>query len=296
MKPAQVRQYSEEDPLTYGIERGQRLFQRLAEAGVALGERLLDVGCGYGGISLCYAKAGRTAFALDIDLRNIGVLRRRVLASEAASGKVLPFAGLADAIPLADATVDIALMIGVVEWLGYSDSRRAVRNIQIEGIKEVLRVLRPGGFLIIGTKNRLFPRYLWRDGQLKRPLVNALPRPVANWVSLNLWDHEYRGHIYSYWGWKRLIAEAGFILSDTLVPIFNYQFPLMLVKPWGSMSIGRQVSAVTQQLPPDLLALVSAASPTRKMYYQFISILGLLGLGAGTFLFICEKPAKKLRT
>ncbi|MBI4639271.1 MAG: methyltransferase domain-containing protein [Candidatus Tectomicrobia bacterium] len=290
MKPKQVRQYSKDDPLTHGIDRGQLLFQQLAKAEIDLGEQLLDVGCGYGGLSIAYAKTGRTAFALDMDPQNMKTLIRRILAYESSPGKVFPFLGSVLSIPLPDAIVDIALMIGVVEWLGYSDSEKGVRDLQIGGLKEVCRVVKPGGYLIIGTKNRLFPRYLWRDAQLKTPLVNALPRQMANWLSLEVWGHEYRGYIYSYWGWKKLITEAGFMLHDTFVPIFNYQFPLLLVRAWDSVRIGRRLSTIVQQLPPKFRdAAVNTGSQARLWYYPFLSSLGLLGVGAGTFLFLCKK-------
>lgn len=291
-KPQQIRSYKLEDPSTRGVERGRLLFQGLTKAGVDLGERLLDVGCGFGGLSIAYAKMGKTSFALDANPHNIEVVKSRLRSEGPEPGHVFPFSSSALRIPLAASSVDLALMIGVVEWLGYSDPSRRVPDIQVAALKEVCRVIRPGGALVVGTKNRLFPRYFWSDAQLKKPVLNLLPRPGANWLSTRLYGYEYRGYVYSYWGWKRLFRKAGLLVAQPLVPIFTYQYPLMLAKPWHGEKMNGTISSALQDLPEDVQssAVRSPFPAGRAAYYRLLSALHLLGLGAGCFLFVCKKP------
>lgn len=296
MKPKQVRQYSVEDPTTYGVERGHLLMRRLKEIGVDLEGRILDVGCGYGGISIACAEKGSTVCAFDIDSQNLEVVKKRHRSGKAGPGKVLPFQGSVLAIPLTDSVVDLALMLGVVEWVGYSDPRPTVWQVQISALKEVARVLRPGGSLVIGSKNRLFPRYLWRDGQLKKPLLNILPRGLANLLSMRIFGCAYRGHVHSYWAWKRLVREAGLLIQDICVPIYTYQYPLVLAKPWHKANIKKRIST-DGELQNE--SVRSAAFNTnfpiiRTIYYQLMSSFQLLGLGAGSFIFLCRKPEQKI--
>jgi SAM-dependent methyltransferase len=291
-EPAQLRRYRAQDPLTHGVVRGDWLLAHLSGAGAVLGQRLLDIGCGYGGLSVAYAKAGRTAVAMDVRARNVEVVRDRHRAGEGREGSVRPIVASAFDIPLRDATVDLVLMIGVIEWLGYADRSRRVPEAQRAALEECRRVLRPGGSLVVGTKNRLFPRYFWRDAQTGRPFVNALPTAWADWMSSRLWGTRHRSRIYALRGWRRLITDAGLVLRRVFVPVFNYQFPLVLAAPWRRVSIDGQLRAATHGLDPALrYAAIDVGRRGRSTYYSCLAKLGLLGAGGGSFLFVCERRA-----
>ncbi len=292
MEPKQLRDYSQTDPLTEGSERGKLLLDRLGELAIDLGAVILDVGCGYGGLSFAFAQTGKTVYAIDKDSANIEVVRGRVLAGEASPGQVVPLQCSALKIPLEGDIADTALMIGVIEWIGFTSYEKPVQALQVDALKEVFRVLRPGGYLIVGTKNRLFPRYLWRDAQLNKPLVNVLPRRWADFVSTRLWGYRYRGFVYSYWGWRRLLSDAGFELPQVYVPLFTYQYPRVLLGPWQSVCLDKEMMKSTSQLSTAALQASEASRmpAIRKNYYRLLALLGLLGLGAGSFLLVSRKP------
>ncbi len=86
MQPKQVRPYTADDTLTHGVTRGDLLLRCLERAKIELGDCLLDVGCGYGGISIAYARTGRAAISIDINPSNIAVLQSRLDAGEAGPG------------------------------------------------------------------------------------------------------------------------------------------------------------------------------------------------------------------
>jgi SAM-dependent methyltransferase len=292
--PRQVRPYSATDPLTEGVWRGRLLFEAVSaiepmpRAGV-----LLDVGCGYGGLSIAWAEAGGTAIALDADLGNLAIVARRLREGEPSGGGVRMLAGSALELPLKERSVDVVLAIGVVEWVGYSNLLGDVRALQLRALREMRRILRPGGLLVVGTKNRLFPRYQWRDGQTKLPLVNALPRRIADFLAKRWTGMPYRGHVYTFWGWQHLIRDAGFQHVRVLVPVFTYQFPLALLKPWSRVNLDAVFVRGTA-LPAEVKTAAFGGhserrSHLRTAYYRLLGALGLLGVGAGCFLIIGRK-------
>jgi len=98
--------------------------------------RWIDLGCGQGEFTT-QAGDGRspTPIALDRSLDNLAAAR--------ASGAIALAADLDIPLPIADKTLDGAVMIEVIEHIA-----RAERLID-----ELARVLRPGGWLIVTTPN-----------------------------------------------------------------------------------------------------------------------------------------------
>lgn len=119
-----------------------RLRRRMVEAaGLAPGERVLDVGCGTGSTGLAAARrvgAEGEVTGIDPSPEMIG----RAIEKTAAAGLTLEFhtAG-AEAIPLPDASVDVAISSFAFHHL--------TPEIQRAGLAEILRTLRPGGRLAI---------------------------------------------------------------------------------------------------------------------------------------------------
>ncbi len=286
-QPSQIRPYDESEALTHGQARGDLLFAGLEAAGIELGTTLLDLGCGYGGLSMAYAKRGNTAYAIDADPHNVAVVGERVSAGEAAPGNVHVVHASALDIPLGTEVADLTIMIGVIEWLGYADDA-PVAQVQTRALAEARRILKPGGSLIVGTKNRLFPRYTWSDSQLRKPLVNSLPRRLAANLSKRLWNVDYRAHIYSYWGWRRLIEGAGLALDRSFVPVVSYQYPHVLAEPWRH-------NYLPSDLGPGFNGAAKASGSRDQLragYYRLFGALGLLGLCGGSFLFVCRKSTQ----
>jgi ubiquinone/menaquinone biosynthesis C-methylase UbiE len=105
------------------------------------GKHVLDVGCGDGLLSVRLAREGAQVTGLDSDPRMLESARRR-----AGSARVRPtfVDGSAEALPFPDGSFDIALAITVLCLL--SEPKKAFR--------EMARVLRPGGRIVIGELGR----------------------------------------------------------------------------------------------------------------------------------------------
>ena len=142
------------------------------------GSLLLDVGAADGRTTFLLADLGIEIAGFDISPKLVRRAVDRTLQAGLAD-RVTFFVGDADALPLADESVDYVLAYGVLHHL--PDPRRSVR--------EFGRVLRPGG-LYLGTENNTTPLRRPFDWlmQLKPEWVEeASTRPVLSQAELRSW-------------------------------------------------------------------------------------------------------------
>jgi ubiquinone/menaquinone biosynthesis C-methylase UbiE len=129
------------------------VYESLIRQRLRPGARLLDLGCGRGGVLEQLADAVTQPIGLDPDLSSLRQHRLPDLWRAVA---------LADALPLGDGCIDLLVCSWVFEHL--ADPART--------LAEVRRVLRPGGCLIFLTPNA--HSLVVRLNRLMRPLQRAL--------------------------------------------------------------------------------------------------------------------------
>ena len=132
--------------------------------------RILDIGCGVGEYVRHLRDLPASVVGIDVD-------RKRVHAG-ARSDEGMPnlLVGAAEALPFATRAFDIVLLNEVIEHV--QDDRAT--------LEEALRVLSPGGHIVIYAPNRLFPfethgvywRGIYRFGNY--PLINYLPNALRD--------------------------------------------------------------------------------------------------------------------
>lgn len=131
-------------------------------AGQLAGKSVLDVGTGDGTYAL--EAAARGAIVTGIDLEPTMLAAARTRANERRLSASFE-TGRAEALPFADGTFDVVLAVTVLCLV--SDARSVVR--------EMARVLAPGGRLVIG--------------ELGRYSVWAAERRVRGWLGAQTWRH-----------------------------------------------------------------------------------------------------------
>src|SRR5512143_458853 len=127
------------------------------------GARVLDIGCGIGAYVTQFAAGGARAFGVDVEFDRVRRGERLALAQ-----------ALSEALPFAAGTFDMTLLHEVIEHV--QDDRQTVA--------EAVRVVRPGGRVVIFAPNRGWPfethGFFWRGryhfGNI--PLVPYLPDPL----------------------------------------------------------------------------------------------------------------------
>jgi len=174
------------DILTLGQSR--RLRQRTVELARLLpGESVLDVGCGTGAVTIAAHEAvGNAGFAAGVDpaAEMIAVAKKKARQGQRSIYFRL---GAIEALPFPDASFDAVTSSLMMHHLP--------PNLQRLGLREVLRVLKPGGRLLVVDVSR--------------------PRG-AFWTKLA--SHIARNHGYSFGvdDTPALMMEAGFATAELL--------------------------------------------------------------------------------
>lgn len=169
--------------------------------------RLLDLGCGMGGFAVAAAQQGAQVTALDYNPAYADITRRRA----ARYGLNIPVVVAAgEVIPLPAAHVDAVTCWDVLEHVQSP-------TLLLAGLA---RVVRPGGVLLLTAINR----FAFRDPHYHLPLINWLPRPLAEVVIMALGRRKggaFRDrqrlsamHYVTWGGLQRLAGQHGFHVYD----------------------------------------------------------------------------------
>lgn len=219
-KEVSVLKFYEEEALAYDYKRqsdayGGYLWRRQREAVLDLcgdleHKRLLEVGVGTGRFALELAKNGAEVFGLDAAGAMLQVTKKK--AGEKDLGAMLHLIrGDGIGLPFKDASFDGVISIHVLNHLPrHRDT-----------LREMKRVLKPGGFIVVGIPNLL-----------------SFAFPAAIYV--NITRHAIGSRIYSYHftrrGMKKALREAGFVVEEVrgnmLLPPWLFPGKLLDVLAW----------------------------------------------------------------
>jgi ubiquinone/menaquinone biosynthesis C-methylase UbiE len=178
----------------------QRFALEMVECAVPRSSNVLDVGCGTGEMAAKLMRRGYGVRGLDIAEPMIRHARDRWASDRFQVGDI-------EHLPFADNTFDAAVCLGIIEYL--DPDERALR--------EIWRVLKPGGRAVVSTSNAISPLHLmdrvlvvltaparrlyylvrrWRRGRQDPDPLHQLSRKVA-------------GRRYSRWRWLQQLRSAG---------------------------------------------------------------------------------------
>jgi SAM-dependent methyltransferase len=161
---------------------------------------VLEVGCGYGRNLVALATLpARLVVGCDVAHGELLKARARV---EGRPGAVTPslVRQPSDRLPFRDGVFDLVVLWQVLEHVIGETAKRAL-------IAECVRVLRPGGHLLVETPNQLFP-VDYHDNKL--PFVHwVLPFPAREWLTWKVRGERYHPSDYrSLPGLERMLRGA----------------------------------------------------------------------------------------
>lgn len=197
------------------------MIDQLIRPHLKAGSHLLEVGCGAGNLLLRASVRGSYPVALDLAMQSLTFVRSRL--QEARSGPEAPsgFActqAIGELLPLADASFDCVLLSEVIEHL----------EAPQVSIREAVRVLRPGGRLLVTTPNY---RSFWPIMERAVDLLNRAPKMAGG-------QHITRFHPASV---RQLLTESGLHI-DYFGTIYGLSPFLSLVAPkWASRQLAREL-------------------------------------------------------
>lgn len=145
-------------------------------------------------------------------------------------------------LPFCKETFDLIVLNGVLEWVGEWRGRIGIaRDAQSEALRDLRRLLRPEGVLIVGSENRIaYTSWLHRRdhprvqvGSIRLPWLDSvyakLKRP-GFYRSLLDPRAGYRRHSRSPHGYSKLLQGAGFSVVDVWWPPNGYNSPHTLLR------------------------------------------------------------------
>ncbi len=172
--------------------------------------RVLDLGCGRGGLTVAMRARGLDAFALDVRHRNCRATRQRARRYDL---EVPACAGVAERLPFREDSFDLVCALEVLEH---------VRDPELL-LREAHRVCKPGGSCVVTVVNRwahLDPHYrLWGVNFMPRSWAHGYirfrGRSKTSWRDNQTLDDM---HYYSFGSFRRFASSIGFDVVDPELP------------------------------------------------------------------------------
>ncbi len=149
------------------------------------GKRILDVGCGIGMYTAAFLRESPHVFGIEIEAARAQEARNRSKGVAQAVGEAAPFS---------DDCFDIVFSHEVLEHV--QDDARCAR--------EIVRLTRPGGHIVIFVPNRLYffetHGVYWRGRYHfgNQPLVNWLPDTLRNRLAPHVRAYTARGLLHLF--------------------------------------------------------------------------------------------------
>jgi len=192
----------------------------------------LDYGCGFGVYSLNLARTYRHVYAVDLTFARLNFLNQRIL-QDGITNITPVWAGDCLPLPFPEASFDLVVMNGVLEWVAASNEEAPPEQIQQAYISEMYRLLRPGGHFYLGIENRYGYGYFFgkKDEHTYLRFSTLLPRRLANLYSQLARGKPYREYTYSAKQLKLLLHRSGFSKMRVYASIPGYNTPRFVLDP-----------------------------------------------------------------
>lgn len=149
--PLHWTSYAQSQPYRERADHLATLVRTLGQGGT-----ILDIGCGDGLFTLLFARDGADAIGIDPQPEAIEIARREAEERSGASQGPRFVVGSAAALPVPHGSVGAAAMLDVIEHL----------DNPVRALREVERVLAPGGALLVTTPE-------WQHGRSSDPVYHG---------------------------------------------------------------------------------------------------------------------------
>lgn len=159
------------------VDRARQRFEELERVVSLKGAKVLEVGSQAGAALVALGQLGADAVGLDVDTKAVAATQLRANGYQT---QVRAEVGTASEMSFSTNEFDIVVSFDVLEHV----------PDKLAMLHETVRVLRPGGILMLSAPNRFGLKLLAGDPHYNRMGITPLPGSVARW-----WVTEFRGEI-----------------------------------------------------------------------------------------------------
>ena len=187
----------------------------------------LEIGPGTGGVTRQLSEY-YDVIAMDRSAANCSFLSHNALE---ANLSITPLLHGRCPLPFEDDQFDLVASVGSIEWLGYYATKKSAKEIVNEYLREIFRVLKPGGSLYVASENAKFIGYFFgiREAHTMLCNISMLKQEDANQVSENFTKSEFRNPTFSPADLSKVLCEIGFKNTESFWLRPDYSTPAYLV-------------------------------------------------------------------
>jgi SAM-dependent methyltransferase len=205
----------------------------------------------WGGLTIPAAQFHDEVYAVDKTIETLQFLKIR--AGQMGFDNIRVVASGVRKLPFPDGFFDLVVLNGVLEWTALEEKvilekdwkkpgrglRTAKRGrytedpyaVQLEVLKEMRRVLKPGGALYLAIENRFGYVYLagYPDDHMNMSFICFMPRFLANAVTKLFLRREYRTYVHGVSGYRKMLKKSGYGAVDLYGVFMHYIRPSEMV-------------------------------------------------------------------
>jgi 2-polyprenyl-3-methyl-5-hydroxy-6-metoxy-1,4-benzoquinol methylase len=253
----------------------------------ARGSTVLDIGAGWGQIALPLAReSGAQVTALEPTPERLAFIQAAAQQEKIADHMHFIQADFLEVEfePL----FDLVCCIGVLEWVPKFRPGDA-RETQLEFLRRMRSVLKPGGSCCIGIENRIGLKYLMgaRDDHTGQRNISVFDAVLASAKHRAATGEELRAFTYSHAEYLQLFHEAGFTKVKSFAAFPDYKLP-QLILPFDDPVCFNQTLLETK-IPPDHDGVDGHLLPEAEQYtshYRTFARMGIAHCFCPSFFFL----------
>ena len=243
---------------------------------------ILDVGCGYGGLTIEFAEYFKWVHAIDAADKEIKTAKKRIKEKKLKNISIAKDNALY--IKSTRKKFDVIHLSGVFEWLRFGDLRLRSSQAQELFLSNIISFLKDDkSILYSGTENKLFPFFWLKDPHTGWPFLVLLPETVADKIFKFFKKENYVPKIYSYWSIRKIYKKY-FKEIDFYVPIPHYQYVFSFARIDNKNEILKKCKYVLHNYELDIIQKITV------WWIWFFTLFGLIKLFTPGFIIVAKGP------